>query len=76
MARRCINWTTREVKGWAREYLKKRETLFTLEERLGAPHSTIWWNFIHRLEQIDPDLYTRVMIKLKANKHLGGRRSK
>ena len=74
MARRYVNWSATDVKKWAREYLKKRETLDSLEKRLGASHSTIWWSFVNRLEAIDPNLYIDVMTKLIANKHLGGRR--
>lgn len=76
MAAKSYVWTDREVRSWAREYLKKRETLFTLEERIGAPHSTIWWSFQKRLESINPDLYEQVMIKLEANKHEKIRRNR
>lgn len=76
MKKRFCHYTTTEVKHWAREYLKKKETLFSLEKKIGVPHSTLWWSFINRLEDIDPNLYIDVQLKLVANKHLGGRRSK
>lgn len=76
MANKRFLWSDREVKSWARKYLKKRETLLTIEEKIPAPHSTIWRSFQVRLEDIDPDLYEQVMIKLEANKHQRIRRNK
>lgn len=73
MARKCL-WTDKEVKGWARKYLKKRETLMTLEQSIDVPHSTLWWCFVHRLEGVDPELYDSVTVKLEANRHIGGRK--
>lgn len=74
MAKRYL-WTDKEVKGWARKYMVKRATLNSLEASIGVAHSTLWWCFTHRLEDIDLDLYDRVMIKLEANRHIGGRRA-
>ena len=67
-------WTNTEIKSWARAYLKKNVTLITLESAIDVCHSTLWWCFTHRLEDIDFDLYERVLNKLNVNKHKGGRR--
>lgn len=68
-------WTDKEVKRWAKQYTAtKKMTLFLLEDQIEVCHSTLWWCFTHRLEDIDFDLYEIVMSKLEFNKHRGGRK--
>ena len=74
MARRYL-WTDKEIKIWAKKYLKKRETLMTLEQSTEVSHSTLWWCFVHRLEGIDPDLYDSVNDKLELNRRYRRKRA-
>lgn len=68
-------WTDKDVERWAKKYTStKKMTLFSLEERIAVCHSTLWWCFTHRLEDINPDLYDVVIEKLSINKHRGGRK--
>lgn len=69
-------WTDKEVVSWAHEYIQNNETLFTVEERLGVSHSTLWWCFCHRLFGIDSALYHEVMNKVGINKRKRGPRRK
>ena len=69
-------WKDREVKAWAKAYLKgTRENLMGLEEKLGVSHSTLWWCFQNRLYLIDVGLYVRVLERLDYNKRNKVRRS-
>lgn len=69
-----MKYTSKEIKHWAKNYIRNDFTLDTLESFLDIPHSTLWWSFQHKLKDIDYDLYRITMKKLKINKSLGGRR--
>lgn len=61
-----IKWSDQDVLYWAVRYIIVPDcTLIDLEAKLGVCHSTMWWCFMHRLEALDPELYTRVYNKLK-----------
>lgn len=60
-----IKWDDKEVKSWAKKYTRKGVTLYTIEYDIGVSHSTLWWCFTHRLEDIDASLFITVNKKLK-----------
>jgi len=60
-------YSGRDVKKWAHRYLKKNTKLMTLEDEFSVSHSTIWWNFQHRLPELDVALYDSVLEKLDFN---------
>ena len=62
-----------EVKEWAKRYIDGDLTLHGLEGRTGIAHSTIWWNFRHRLMDIDYDLYSKTIKRININKRVAGR---
>lgn len=67
-AKKChIRWTDKEVLEWATEYVNTKSTIEELEEKLKVSHSTISWNFIHRLPRLDRELYELVMLTMEAN---------
>ena len=71
---RC-KYSEKDIKRWAKKYVAtKKATLFSLEDEIGVSHSTIWWNFQHKLEDIDIDLFETVIGKFAVNKHKGGRK--
>ena len=67
-------WSDDEVIAWAEEYINTECPLDELEENIGVPHSTLWWNFTHRLERLDPDLADLVQLTFEANKKKRGRK--
>lgn len=67
--RRYIRWTDKEVIGWAEEYVNTQITLEGLEAKIDVSHSTLWWNFVHRLPLLDADLHELVMLTFDSNKH-------
>lgn len=71
-------WTDKEVRAWAKTYIKEKCTIIEVEKIHGVQHSTIWWCFTKRLVDIDSDLYTKVADQLIYNKyhHKVRRRSK
>ena len=60
----------REVIKWAELYIARPITFMELEERYDVSHSTIWWNFQHRLPAIDVSLYDRVLEVCDRNKRI------
>lgn len=60
-----MKWSDREIVTWARMYKKKKESVYTIESKLGIPHASVWWCFVHRLSSIDYDLFLKVDNKLK-----------
>lgn len=71
---RGYKWTDSQIVAWADSYVYEDFTLFGLEEFLGIQHSTIWWCFMNRLEDINPDLYDLVVKRIAINNQIGGRR--
>lgn len=60
-------WTNRQVISWAKKYCKGGVTLMDMEANLQVSHSTIWWNFEHRLPILDPNLYSDVRERMDYN---------
>lgn len=69
-------WSDEDVLNWADLFIDTFKPLVTLEKELGVSHSTIWWNFMHRLEYLDQSKYEDVCILLDLHKGQGGRPSK
>lgn len=63
-----------DVKFWAEVYTELGITLDEIEQELGISHSTTWWCFMHRLSDIDHDLYVNVMNMLATHKSLKKRK--
>lgn len=59
-----IHWTDEEVEDWAKCYSETGDALMVMENNLQVSHSTLWWCFRHRLENINHELYNKVIIKL------------
>lgn len=57
-----------DVKFWAEVYTELGITLEEIEQELGISHSTAWWCFMHRLADIDYDLYKEVMFTMTQHK--------
>ena len=69
MSTKNYHYTEEEVKNWANIYLSNEQPfLKTMEIEIGIPHSTIWWNFVHRLPNIDISLYLEVLKQFRKNK--------
>lgn len=56
-----------EVRKWAVKYTLSLKSLVTLEKEIGISHSTLWWCFTHRLQDIDKDLHQLAKAKLFKN---------
>lgn len=46
---------------------------YTVSRELNCPQCTVWWHINHRLEDLDPSLYKKVLMVLKSNYKGGGR---
>lgn len=57
-----------DVKFWAEVYTELGITLEEIEQELGISHSTTWWCFMHRLADIDYNLYKDVMLTMTQHK--------
>ena len=69
-------WTDKEVRAWAKTYVKNNYALIDVEYDYGVQDSTVWWCFRNRLSRIDYDLYVEVLNQLSRNKHRSARRKK
>lgn len=74
MRKKHTRWTDEEVLVWAQMYLETGDTFDILEAEIGVPHSTLWWNFMHRLPRIAPDVYDKVLSLIDKHKHNKPRR--
>ena len=63
-------WSDTDVLYWAQVYVETFESLTVLEKMLGVSHSTIYWNFMHRLEYLDSALYDDVCILIQLHKEV------
>lgn len=62
-----VRRTDEEIIKWAQMYLYGNKGLIKLEEDTGVSHSTMWWCFTHRLENINHVMYASVFCKLQTN---------
>ena len=63
-------WTDKEVITWAEIYVNTCKTLDVLEQELKVPHSTLWWNFMHRLPRLNGALYADVVEMIEIHKNM------
>lgn len=68
MGYKSYKYQEHEVLGWANYYAENVTTLMEMEGKYNVSHSTIWWNFIHRLPWLDYELYQKVLSKIESNK--------
>lgn len=61
-------WKDSDVLAWATYYLSHNVVLIDMERIFGVSHSTIWWNFQHRLPKLDVTMYDLVLERLDQNK--------
>ena len=59
---------------WAKYYVDKNTTLREVGAEFGVSFHTVYWCFIHRLINIDPELYVKCIMQLSDNKELRGMR--
>lgn len=62
------------IKQTAQYFVTNKLTMMKAEYALGIPHSTISWWFIHKLPQIDYDLYKKVRNQICMNYKNKGRK--
>lgn len=63
-------WHDKDVLEWAEIYVGTCKTLETLEAELKVSHSTLWWNFMHRLPHLDSTLYANVIEMIAIHKEI------
>ena len=68
MARYHQRHSDEDVKYWAEVYTQLDVSLDEIEAAYAVSHSTAWWCFVHRLPDIDYELYLVTMDMIKAHK--------
>lgn len=63
-------WSDKEVLEWAGMYVGTCKTLNVLEQELNVSHSTLWWNFMHRLPKLNAMLYLDVLEMIEIHKEI------
>lgn len=63
-------WSDKEVLEWAEIYVSTCKTLNVLEQDLNVSHSTLWWNFMHRLPRLNSALYADVVEMIEIHKNM------
>jgi len=69
MARYHQRHSDEDVKFWAEVYTQLDVSLDEIEAAYAVSHSTTWWCFVHRLPDIDYELYKETMAMIEAHRH-------